>query len=294
MISIIIVSYNASELLLRCINFCRSLKTIPQTPDFEVIVVDNNSSDNAQDYVTRTYPDVIWKQNDRNLGFAAAVNQGLNIAEGDYFLLLNPDSEISSNALAALTSFWSHHPDAGIVGGKIVNSDGTFQKQCRRNFPEPASAFFRLFKLEILFPNHRLKHSYERDLDDIETLHEVDAVAGAFMCFPRTLTEEIGMFDEGYFLMGEDLDFCHRAKLAGKKVFYYPEVRIVHHHGASRQTRLFTSYLNGHHAMIRYFRKFLRQKYSRLSAGLVYTGIVLHCVSLSAFSLLKFPFRRSR
>jgi GT2 family glycosyltransferase len=292
MISIIIVSYNASELLLQCVESCRMLENAQPGSDYEIIIVDNNSTDNAYDKVVKTTPDVTWIQNDTNLGFSTAVNIGLNAAVGDYFLLLNPDSEISPGALLSLKKFWSSFPQAGIVGGKIVNSDGSFQKQCRRNFPRPASAFFRLFKLGVLLPKHKLTSSYEHGLEGIDDLHEVDAVAGAFMCFRRSLIGEIGMFDEGYFLMGEDLDFCYRTKLAGKTVYYYPDAVVTHHHGASRKTRRFRSFLDGHLAMVRYFKKFLREDHSRMTSSLIYTGIFLHFFSLSVFNLCRYPMRR--
>ncbi|MGB3975761.1 MAG: glycosyltransferase family 2 protein [bacterium] len=273
MISIIIVSYNVPELLINCIE---SVENTGQTSNYEIIVVDNASKDNAKDIVLERFPKVVWIQNQQNLGFASAVNIGLMQAHGDIFVLLNPDSIMNSNALTALETFWQSHPDAGIVGGKVLNADGTIQKQCRRNFPSPSSAFFRLFRLSRLFPKCELANAYELDPVDLENIHEVDAVAGAFMSFTRDLVELIGMFDEGYFLMGEDLDFCYRAKLASKKVFFLPKAVITHYYGASRQTQPLKSTYHSHMAMIRYFRKFLKDDHSLISTGFIYAGIITH------------------
>lgn len=294
MISIIIVAYNVPDLLLRCVE---SVKKSVQSEGYEIIIVDNASRDNARDKVLSRFPDVTWIQNEQNLGFASAVNIGLSKAGRDYFLLLNPDSEIQPDALSALQSFWKEHPDAGIVGGRILNPDGTFQKQCRRYFPKPSSAFFRLFRLSFLFPRHKLTRSYELDLSGIGKTHEIDAVAGAFMSFSRDLVDDIGMFDEGYFLMGEDLDFCYRTKLAAKKVFYFPDAIITHFHGASRRTRPFKSTFYGHVAMTRYFRKFLRIHYTRFSTGLIYLGILCHFLAFSlvnCFLFIRWPCRNEK
>ncbi|MBN1880344.1 glycosyltransferase family 2 protein [bacterium] len=281
MISVIIISYNVPDLLIRCID---SIKAARSSSDSEIIVIDNNSSDNCRETVKARYENVSWIQNNRNLGFAAAVNIGLNRARGDYFLLINPDSEIALDVLEVIRDFWLRHPDAGIVGGKIIGFDGSFQKQCRRNFPKPASAFFKLFKLSNVFPGHKLTRSYELSLDGIDQLHEIEAVSGAFMSFTRRLIEEIGMFDEGYFLMGEDLDFCYRAALAGRTNYYLPDAVMTHHHGASRDTRPFKSIYNGHIAMLRYYRKHLRHEYNVISNCMIYAGIALHCTVRCVFA----------
>lgn len=280
MISLIIVSYNVPELLMRCISSIREARWADQC---EIIVVDNNSTDNGREAVVAKYKDVRWIQNDENFGFAAAVNIGLINSKGSYFMLINPDSEISRDALEIVRDFWTRYPDAGIVGGKIIGFDGTFQKQCRRNFPRPASAFFKLFRFAKLFPDHALTKSYELNLTRIDQFHEVEAVSGAFMSFSKDLVEEIGMFDEGYFLMGEDLDFCFRAVQAGHRNYYLPDAVMTHHHGASRSTRPFRSIYHGHYAMMRYYRKFLKPDYSTVTSALVYSGIFIHfiirCVS---------------
>lgn len=283
MISVIIVSYKVPDLLLRCVSALVE-SNLDQT--LELIIVDNNSQDNGRELITSQFPELTWIQNSDNLGFASAVNIGIRAASGDFILLLNPDTLIEGDAISELYSFWQSHPDAGIIGGKIVNSDGSFQKQCRRQFPRPASAFFRLFGLARWFPTHHLASSYELDTIDIDESHEIDAVSGAFMSFPVSLTERIGLFDEGYFLMGEDLDFCYRAKQAGYKVYYYPDALVIHHHGASRKTRPFRSIYYGHYAMLRYYRKFLQAEYSPFTSFFVYSGILGHFLGLASISFL--------
>lgn len=280
MISLIIVSYNVPELLMRCVSAIKAARWADQC---EIIVVDNNSTDNGREAIVSKYQDVRWIQNAENVGFAAAVNIGLSNSKGSYFVLINPDSEISRDVLEIVKDFWTRYPGAGIVGGKVIGFDGRFQKQCRRNFPRPASAFFKLFRFARLFPDHTLTESYELNLTRIDQFHEVEAVSGAFMSFSRNLVEEIGMFDEGYFLMGEDLDFCFRAVQAGHQNYYLPDAVMTHHHGASRSTRPFRSIYHGHQAMMRYYRKFLKLDYSAVTSALVYSGIFIHfimrCVS---------------
>ena len=280
MISLIIVSYNVPELLLRCIS---SIKAAKRIESCEIIVVDNNSSYNGREAVFQKFDDICWIQNTENVGFAAAVNIGLNRGTGSHYLLINPDSEIAPDVIEVMQDFWTRYPKAGIVGGKIISFDGSFQKQCRRNFPKPASAFFKLFRFTELFPHHELTGSYELNLACIDQFHEVDAVSGAFMSFSRDLVEEIGMFDEGYFLMGEDLDFCFRAVQAGRRNYYLPDAVMTHHYGASRSTRPYKSIYYGHLAMMRYYRKFLKPGYSTLTNLMIYSGVALHfllrCIS---------------
>jgi len=283
MISVIIVSYKVPQLLLRAVD---ALKKAHDS-NREIIIVDNNSQDDSRNQVLNTFDDVKWIQNDRNLGFASAVNIGLQAASADYFLLLNPDTEIEPQALTELSEFWRNAENVGVMGGKIVNSDGSFQVQCRRRFPDPSSAFFRLFGLRHILPGHRLACSYELGSENIDEFQEVDAVSGAFMSFSRQLVCEIGMFDEGYFLMGEDLDFCYRAKQAGYKVVYYPRCVVTHHHGASRRTRPLRSIYHGHHAMMRYYRKFLSPRYSPFTSFFVYCGILSHFLGLAAVNLIQ-------
>lgn len=270
MISVIIVSFKVPELLLRCVSALAKSQT---PPELEIIIVDNNSQDNGRELVTSQFQAIKWIQNERNLGFAAAVNIGIQASTGDLIVLVNPDTVIHTEALQIISAFVKSKPDLGIAGGKIINTDGTFQKQCVRRFPRPASAFFRLFKLNKLLPHHRLSSAYEMQGADIDQPTEIDACSGAFLAFPKSLVKRIGMFDEGYFLMGEDLDYCFRAKQAGFSVWYIPAAEMLHHHGASRKTRPLRSIYYGHYAMLRYFRKFIRNDYSMTARWMIYAGI---------------------
>ncbi|MBN1295529.1 glycosyltransferase family 2 protein [bacterium] len=284
MLSIIIVSYKVPDLLIQCID---ALKKTDDGHIHEIIVVDNDSGDDSAARVRTTHPDVQWIQNDSNLGFAAAVNIGLTASHGDAILLLNPDTIMTGSALSSIARFWRNNPETGIIGGKIINADHSFQKQCRRRFPNPVSACFRLFGLTRLFPHHPLSVSYEMGNENIDTACEVDAVSGACMSFPRQLISEIGMFDEGYFLMGEDLDFCFRAKLAGYTIRYIPDAEVIHHHGASRKRRPIRSLYYGHIAMARFYRKFLSERYSRFMDIVVYLGILVRFLGLSSACMIQ-------
>ncbi len=257
-ISVIIVNYKVPELLSKCI-----AGIIAGDPEVrrEIIVVDNDSQDNSRELITERYPEVTWIQMAKNSGFASAVNCGIHQAKGEFILLVNPDSTISNSTLKSLKLFLSNHPEAGVVGGKILNEDGTFQRQCRRRIPTPGAAFFRLFGFSKRFPGHPLSSSYELDDTDIDSTMQVEVVSGALMGFSRKTAVKIGLFDEGYFLFGEDIDFCHRMLLAGHINYYLPAMSAIHLRGASRQKAPFRTIYHIHFAMWRFYKKFQLHKH---------------------------------
>jgi len=253
-ISVLIVNYKVPKLLLGCLS---SIELSETSNDIEVFVIDNDSGDQSQELVTQRYPAVTWIQNERNLGFAQAVNIGVKSCSGHFILLLNPDCVLDRCAVEVFTTFLSQHQDVGIAGGKLLNTDGSFQPQCRRNLPKPMASFFRLFGLHKLFSNHPLARKFENPVGNLDESHEVEAVSGAFLCINRHIFEKVGYFDENYFLYGEDLDFCHRVSLGGYKICYLPDAVATHVRGASREKRPVRTLWYTHHAMFRYYRKFL-------------------------------------
>jgi GT2 family glycosyltransferase len=214
-LSIIIPNFNTKELLKKC------LKSIKKA---ETIVVDNGSTDGSVEMIKKEFPEVIPIENHKNLGFAKAVNQGIKCAKGDYILVLNSDTEVKNGALKCLVDFARQHPEAGIVGARLLNPDGSIQPSIY-HFP----TIFRAIK-EFWFGQ---KGSYEKYYVIGEDPVSVDAVTGAAMLIPRKTIEKVGLFDERYFMYFEDLDYCRRVKKAGLKVYYLPEARIIHFHGKS-------------------------------------------------------------
>ncbi len=229
-LSIVIVNYNVRNLLENCLH---SVYSALGSIAAEIFVVDNNSNDGSVDMIRRQFPEVVLIENIENAGFARANNQALQRAKGTYFLLLNPDTIVQEDTFAVMTEFFESTPSAGMAGCKIINPDGTFEPACRRSFPSPWVAFTKLSGLSTLFPRSPLFAKYNLTYLDEDASYEVDAISGSFMFLRKELYDTIGGLDEQYFMYGEDLDWCHRVKQHGSKVFYVPQTRIIHYGGES-------------------------------------------------------------
>lgn len=212
-LSIIIVNYNTGELLARCISSVE--KSSPRLP-YEVIILDNASTDESVKGIKNI-------KNKTNMGFAKAVNQGIKLAEGGYMLLLNPDTEVEKGALAKMVEFAQKTDDAGVIGARLLNPDGSVQSSVLR-FPTLGRAF-QEFWLG--------KKVYSKYIPDGKEPTEVDAVVGAAFLITPEARRRVGLMDERYFMYFEDLDYCRRVKRAGLKVYYLPSARVVHYHGVS-------------------------------------------------------------
>ena len=224
-LSIIIVSYNVCSYLRQCLH---SIYQTANINDIEVIVVDNYSHDKTCDMIAKEYPKVRVIQNHVNLGFSKSVNIGLVHANGEYLCLLNPDTLISENTFTSLLDYIINHPKVGCIGPKIMNPDGTLQLACKRSFPHPLTAFFKLIGMSRLFPKSRLFGHYNLTYLDENEIQKVDALSGSFMLIPRKIFQEVGKFDESFFLYGEDLDYCYRIQQCGYELVYNPHVSIMH------------------------------------------------------------------
>jgi GT2 family glycosyltransferase len=220
-ISIVIVSYNTEQELKSCL---LSIFEKTSVINFEVIVIDNNSSDKSCEMIRKNFTKVKLIENKINAGFAKALNQGLKIAKGDYFLILNPDTEIKNEAILKLLNFAKNKTELAAVGPKLINSDGTNQSSCY-NLPSIKNAV-----LEFWFGK---KGSYEKFYPNSVKPIEVEAIVGAAMLIPKKSMDKIGLFNESYFLYFEDLDWCRKAKKLGLKIYWDPNGEIIHVHGAS-------------------------------------------------------------
>jgi N-acetylglucosaminyl-diphospho-decaprenol L-rhamnosyltransferase len=244
--SIIVVSHDSGELLLRCV-----AAALAQTDLVEVIVVDNASRDGAP---LRLPPDQRLQviENADNRGFGVACNQGAAVARGQMLLLLNPDCVLPTDALHHLHAIHASHPEFMLLGAQLLNSDGTPQSAARRRTPTPTRAIRRALgfrdALEIE-PSEELPASST-------PVSEVDAISGALMFVPRVIFDRLGGFDEGYVLHCEDLDLCRRALLAGHRIGVANGVRVTHHKGTSSRRRPVWVEWQKHRGMLRYFRKF--------------------------------------
>jgi len=196
---------------------------------WEGIVVDNGSQDRSGNEVKKSFPFVHLIENEKNLGFAKASNQGLRKASGRYVLLLNPDTQVKSGAIEQLVSFMNAHPDVGIAGAQLFNADGSKQNSIA-NFPSLATELLNKNFLRWLFPG-----TFPGKERDYPEPIEVDSVIGACMMARRDALDQVGLLDEDYFLFLEETDWCYRMKKADWKIYHVPQAEVYHFQGKSAE-----------------------------------------------------------
>ncbi len=270
---IVIVNYKSSDYLAGC------LSTIPASLEglqISVTVVDNNSGEEAElKRLQDIHGRVEFIYNNVNLGFAGACNQGIRSRDSDLCLLLNPDTEVNREALAACARHLLETPDAGIAGCRILNPDGSEQKASRRNIPTPGSAFLHFTGLQrFIKPRGRIKAYHPADPGNGGP-RQVEAVSGSFLMFKRIIGAEIGFLDEAYFMYGEDLDFCYRCLQAGWKTFYLPQASILHYKRVSSSRSAASANLHFYQAMEIFYRKHYYPRAGWVSRASVLFGIRL-------------------
>ncbi len=250
--SIIIVAYNSCDFLPACL---KSVRDACEGVESQIIVLDNGSSEPILPEIKKFFPEVLWIDSKENLGFGKGCNLAEKQATKPYLFFINPDTIISKNAFHEMLQFMEEHPDAGTVGCRILNEDGSLQWACRRSFPTIVSAVSKTIGLAALFPKNKTLASYNMTYADPDEMTEVDAISGSFFCMRRDLYEKLGGFDEDFFMYGEDLDLCFRAKVAGCKNYYTPSTNILHFKGQSCRTRRWDSYLDFYKAMLIFVKK---------------------------------------
>jgi GT2 family glycosyltransferase len=270
-LSTIIVNYNAGSLLRKCVD---SLLACPL--DIEIIVVDNASSDASLDGL-QDLSQVCVIRNPANVGFAAACNIGVQASSAPFLLFLNPDCFFQPDAIAPLLAGLQSGDRVGMAGGLLVNEEGTEQGGGRRAVPTPWRSVVRAFGLQR-FANRWPKlfydfHLHKQPLPDSPI--EVEAISGACMLVKRDVMEDVGLWDEGYFLHCEDLDWCMRFRQKGWKILFVPDARISHALGARSQSRRVFVEWHKHKGMLRFYRKFFRHQYPGVLMGLVVAGVWL-------------------
>jgi len=281
-LAIVIVNYNVRDLLRDCLG---SVFQCEGVRGLRVCVVDNGSRDGSAEMVAAEFPEVHLIQVE-NRGYAAGNNLGLRaLGFGDregaeeppprYALLLNPDTILPPAALADMLAFMGSHPRAGVAGPRLVREDGSLDKACRRSFPTPEVAFYRLFGLSRLFPRSRRFGRYNLTYLSPATTTEVDAVVGAFMLIRGEVLAQIGLLDERFFLYAEDLDFCYRCKQEGWQVWYNADVTVLHYKGRSSRQRSTFANVQFYRTMRLFHEKHFGQRASWLSNGLIYASIGL-------------------
>ena len=228
-LSIIIVSWNVGEDLLRCLE---SIKENRPCERFETIVIDNGSTDGTVEAVRKSFPEVVIIVNDENRGFAAANNQGIVQSKGEYVLLLNPDTIVHSGAMDTLIGFMDSHPDIGVCGPKLLNEDGSTQRSVRR-LPTFRAVLYRhtIFKLTGLFREQYNKWMMKDFTYDCQK--EVFQLMGAALLIRQSVIDQVGLMDENFFMYYEEVDLCYRIKQAGWHITFIPKAVITHLGGQS-------------------------------------------------------------
>jgi hypothetical protein len=269
-LSIVIVNWNVRDLLRACL---RSLSrdqgsgvgsqgsVLPSlTPDSclltpEIIVVDNASTDGSAAMVAVEFPWVHLVANAENRGFTGGNNQGLALAQGHYVFFLNPDTEVLGDALATMLAYIEAHPGVGALGPQLRYGDGSLQSS-RRRFPTFATALFESTPLAWHWPDNPWARRYHlADMPD-DLTQPVDWVVGAALLVRRAALDQIGGFDEGYFMYSEELDWCRRATEAGWQIAYLPDAQVIHHEGKSSEQVVAARHIRFQTSKVRYFRKF--------------------------------------
>lgn len=269
LLSAIIVNYNAGHLLRE------SVESLLNSPlKIEIIVVDNASSDHSLDSI-EGLPSVKIIRNSRNTGFAFACNIGIANATADYLFFLNPDCFFAPNTINELLKHLQMNENIGMVGGLLVNPDGSEQAGGRRAVPTPWRSFVRAFGLS------RFSQRWPKLFFDFE-LHkqplpegpiEVEAISGACMLVKRQAIKDVGLWDEGYFLHCEDLDWCMRFRQKGWKILFIPSAKITHALGVCGRSRPYFVEWHKHKGMMRFYQKFFRHQYPGVLMWLVNSGV---------------------
>ncbi|MDI6755878.1 MAG: glycosyltransferase family 2 protein [Thermodesulfobacteriota bacterium] len=275
-ISIIIVNFNTKNLLKNCLN---SIYGTVHNLSYEIIVVDNASSDGSPVMVRAEFPQVYLIENDQNRGFGAANNQALLIMRGRYALLLNTDTILTENAVSELLSFMESHPDAAMACGQLLNADGSKQNSVAP-FPSIWTLLFNLPLLEKLFPKKYPSKRY-----DYKNPLEVDSGIGACLLVRRHAINEVSLFDERYFFFFEETDWALRMKNAGWKVYHVPSAHINHLQGQSIGHDIH-SRIEFYRSRYQFFRKWNAYSYYLVITFIIFFRLIINWVLTSIANVL--------
>jgi GT2 family glycosyltransferase len=223
-----VISYNGLSFLKECLD---SLLSYPPDKEYEILVVDNASSDGSPEFIKNSYPQIKLIINNVNIGFAAANNQAIKSSKSEYVLLINSDCKVYKDSLNKLIEFMDSVRNAGVIGPKIINSDGSIQFSCRK-FPSILNAGFHSILTNIA-PNNPFSRKYKLVDINRDNPFEVDWVSGSCMLIRRDALDDAGFMDEHYFMYVEDVDLCYQMWKKNWKVFYFPHSEILHHIGGS-------------------------------------------------------------
>ena len=283
-LSVVIVNYNVKAFLEQCLI---AIERARGDLNIEIFVVDNASVDGSQAMVKKRFPYVELIENSQNVGFSTANNQALRKAQGEYIMILNPDTLIQEDTLLILKKRLDENPRLGAVGCKLLNPDGSYQINSRRSFPTPWVAFSRIVGLSRIFPKSRLFGQYNLTYLDPDVETEVDVLSGSLMMLRKKALEQVGYFDEEYFMYGEDIDLSYRIKKAGWKTIYTPQTKAIHYKGESTKRSEFSSITNFYSTMLIFIRKHFGGRYSFMLRVLLTLGIYTRAIMAFLWQTLK-------
>jgi GT2 family glycosyltransferase len=289
-LSIIIVNWNTKQLLLNCL---ASIYRTVHHVTFEIIVVDNASTDGSAEAVSKAYPSITLISNPSNLGFGGANNRALKRMRGNYAVILNSDILLRESALENMVDFMEHHPEAGLCGPQLLNADDTKQNSAG-NLPVLLTEFMSKRLVRMLFPKIYYR-AFRTKL--FEETVQVDVVIGACMMVRKKAIESVGMMDEDYFLFYEETDWCYRMRRGGWRVYHLPEAKIYHLGGQSRKEINLRSRAESWRSRYLFYKKNLHLSlFSWL--GLLMLGIAQTAYQLLIYTILNvitlFSFKRLR
>jgi GT2 family glycosyltransferase len=286
-LSVIIVSYNVRHYLAQCLD---SVVRATVGMEADIWVVDNQSQDGSVTYLRELFPQVHYIENEENVGFSRANNQAIRLSQGEYVLLLNPDTIVGEDVLHGCVNFLDQHPEAGATGTMMLNRNGSFAKESRRGVPTPATSFYKLCGLCSLYPHSRRFGKYNMCYLDKNASTEIEIISGAFFMLRREALEQVGLLSEEYFMYGEDIDLGYSLLKAGWKNFYQP-LPILHYKGESTLKTSFRYVHSFYNAMLIFFNRHFRKRY-RLLSLLIRLAVVLQGTLFMLRQQLCRPFRR--
>lgn len=276
-LSIVIVNYNSGNFLRDCL---KSIYKSETNLDFDIWVVDSASFDDSIELAKKDFPKINYILNKENIGFSKSNNQALGKIKNEYILILNPDTKIFPGVLSYMLNYIKDNSDVGAATCRVELESGKIDWGSHRGFPTPLASFFYYFLSDDRF--------YHLSFKDMTKPHEVDSITGAFFLTKKSVLDKVGLFDEDYFMYGEDLDLCFRIKKAGYKIMFIPAVKIIHYKGISSgikkhsqeitkateaaKIKAFNSF---YETMKIFYRKNLEKSYPFFINWLVYIGINL-------------------
>ena len=269
-ITVVIVNYKVKEYIANLLN---SIYKAKGALSVQIIVVDNNSNDESVEFLKKRYPKVTYIENKENLGFGVANNQAINIADGEFTLIINPDTLVSEDTLEVMLSHMRKHPKCGASGCKILNPDGTFAPESKRSVPTLGTAISKVLGLNSIFPKSKVFGSYYLGWIHENEFAHIPVLSGSFMFWRTDVLQHLNGFDERFFMYGEDIDLCYRIQNTEYHIDYVPNTSIIHYKGEStrkgdlKYVRIFNK------ALYQFFEKYQSKNYSQIFRSLIFTAI---------------------